>query len=504
MGSGVERTANSRVWTFERQARPTTVPQYQSMAKAGGVDHALGDITPIRVPSDTEYGVFDEVGIIRGAEDRPTVGLTFRYPDDRSAILKLAHQQCAIDVQLHFGRCKQPTLFDAGWTKILAFENAYFTNYSTGDLGALDSGEDATIDETVDLAAQLFYEIVPMRFAERAQNEVGQEIISINVCDSPACGNCGTPSDGCQKVFAVSNPATASPGVLPEVVFSADGGVVWGDTWITTLGVTDTVSDAECVGDNYVVVSSTDEALHYAPSADILNGAETWAKVATGFVAAKGPTSVSAASPSAVYFSGLGGYVYFSSDVTASVSTLDAGAATTENLAAIHAYDDENVVAVGANNAVVHTTDGETFAAVTGPDIVNTPDLLSLFMLSDTIWFVGTNDNALWYTENGGTSWAQKRFPGDSAGGGGVGKVTAIVFATNMVGFMAVQTSATRARILRTISGGNTWYVMPEGAGTLPLADIINSLAVCYKEANTVFAGGLADNGADGIIIKGS
>jgi hypothetical protein len=34
--------------------------------------------------------------------------------------------------------------------------------------------------------------------------------------------------------------------------------------------------------------------------------------------------------------------------------------------------------------------------------------------------------------------------------------------------------------------------------------DQINSLATCYHEANVVYAGGLAGDGADGIILKGA
>jgi hypothetical protein len=46
--------------------------------------------------------------------------------------------------------------------------------------------------------------------------------------------------------------------------------------------------------------------------------------------------------------------------------------------------------------------------------------------------------------------------------------------------------------------------VLPDGASSIPANDKINKLTTCYKEANVVFAGGLADNAGDGIIIKGS
>jgi hypothetical protein len=76
--------------------------------------------------------------------------------------------------------------------------------------------------------------------------------------------------------------------------------------------------------------------------------------------------------------------------------------------------------------------------------------------------------------------------------------------ATRDVLYMAHKTSATAGRILRSLDGGHSWYVLPEGAGSIPANDQINSLATCYREANVVYAGGLADDGADGIILKGA
>jgi hypothetical protein len=39
---------------------------------------------------------------------------------------------------------------------------------------------------------------------------------------------------------------------------------------------------------------------------------------------------------------------------------------------------------------------------------------------------------------------------------------------------------------------------------SLPASDYLTCLALCMKEVNKVFMGGLADNAADGIIIKGT
>jgi photosystem II stability/assembly factor-like uncharacterized protein len=119
-------------------------------------------------------------------------------------------------------------------------------------------------------------------------------------------------------------------------------------------------------------------------------------------------------------------------------------------------------------------------------------------MKSATEWWVGTAGGVLYYTLDSGVTWTVKGFPGS-----GAGVVRDINFATNQVGYLAHDTAAVAGRILRTIDGGYSWYVLPEGTGAIPANDKINSLATC-KEPNVVLGGGLADNAADGILIKGS
>ena len=60
-------------------------------------------------------------------------------------------------------------------------------------------------------------------------------------------------------------------------------------------------------------------------------------------------------------------------------------------------------------------------------------------------------------------------------------------------------------RILKTTDGGNSWYVAPEDpTKAIPTNDYVAKLAVCAYEPNVVFGGGLAGNGTDGFLVKGS
>jgi hypothetical protein len=77
--------------------------------------------------------------------------------------------------------------------------------------------------------------------------------------------------------------------------------------------------------------------------------------VATGFVATKTPNAIFSAGRAFTWIVANGGYIYFSSDVTAGVTVQTAGSVTVQNLDGIHGTDELNITAVGASNAVLNT-----------------------------------------------------------------------------------------------------------------------------------------------------
>lgn len=486
----------SRLWSMDGRARPDTSPAYQSLWSAGAFNWPQGDNTRIRIPSPDVYGQFVTKGKVSGEQGAPELTLMGRYNTNVSELLKLARRRCDFDVQLHFGICKDPRNFNLGWNKILVVEAVRVTNYSTTDLGAMDDASQAVVNEEVPVSGEDAYEILPISFASKAGNEVVREVIDVIVCDAQSCAECGVPSDGCNVVFAVVKSSDASPGIPSELVFTDDGGDTWSDTDITTLGMTEDPSALACVGPYVIVISAESVSLHYAPIVDILQGVESWAEVTTGFNAGGAPHAIFSPSSSHVWIVGAGGYIYFTNDPTSEVAVQDAGSATVQQLNAIHGIDLENVVAVGNSNAVVRTTNGgETWESITGPAVgVN---LNTVFMVDERVWFVGTASGRLFYTVDGGLNWSEKGFPGS-----GSGAVQNVVFTTPTVGYMAHSTG-TAGRVLRSVDGGYSWYVAPEGSTSIPANDRINKIAAC-DNVNTLFAGGLGDNAVDGILIKGA
>lgn len=492
------RTPLSRVFTIEDRAGPANAPVYQDLARALSPTQGFGDVTPVRIPDPDQYGQFKIVDTIRGEKGLPEITVQARYEFTVSSFLALARKGCPLDVQVHMGKCQNPTDFNSGWDKILVVAGAAITQWSTGDLGALDQGEDAVVNEDIPVSGLDMYEIKQLLMGEFASAEVIGEVVGVAICDSVQCGICGVPSNGCEKVFAITITQTGSPGLPGELVFSEDGGTTISETTVDTLGVTEDPSGLACVGLNLVIVSNDSDSLHYAPIADILDGTEIWIEVATGIVAAGSPNAIFSLSSLFTWIVGDGGYVYFTADPTAGVTVQDAGIATTEVLNDVHAIDDQNIVAVGANNAVIVTTNGgDSWASVTGPNVGVA--LNAIWMRTSLEWLVGDAGGQLWYTRDGGVSWTEKTFPGS-----GTGVIRDIVFSTPTVGYMAHSTAAPAGRILRTIDGGYSWYVLPEGTTTIPANDYVASLAACAEDPNLVFGGGLADDATDGFLVKGS
>jgi len=492
------KTGFSRVFLIAGRARGDHAPEYFSQLKMGGISQNFGDITRVEIPDPDEYGKFLEVDRIRGTEERAAFTLMGRYAAAvKSRLLELARNKCPVDIQLHMGECTDPSAFNI-FTKAIIAEDAILTSHSTEDLGALESGENAQVNETADIQSRDYYEVLPLTFTQRAADIITNHINNVVVIDTASCGgSCADESNGCQKFFAVSDAAGGSPGTPPDVVFSLDGGSNMYAHDVDSLSSTDDALAVAGVGDYIVVVSNSDGSLSYAEIQDFIDLVDpTFTAVTTGIVAGGEPNHIFSLGRKA-YVVGDGGYVYFTDDPTAGVDVLDAGVATADDLNFVHAYDEYNAVAVGDNGAVIHTTDKTSWdTALTFPVGVGI-DLTGVFMKSETEWWVTASNGTMYYTLNSGKTWTAKTLPGTTPS-----KMDAIAFSSDSVGYAAGVVSS-HGRIYRTFDGGYSWVVTPEGTSSIPTGDEFLSIAVCENDVNLVIGAGIADDATDGILVVG-
>jgi hypothetical protein len=493
-------SGKTRVFIIEGRARGDHSPSYQTCLRMAGVTWGQGDVTRVECPSDTQFDAFEESAKIKGSKDRPTTSLVGRFPlDVKSEILRLVRKGCSVDVQLNAGECTDPRIFTAFKKKVI-LEDVDFTNYTTDDLGALQSGDRAPVNETGEISAKDLYEVVPLSFAERAGNLVTNEVLDVVICDAVSCGECEDESDGCQKIFAITKAAGGSPSTPPDIVFSLDGGASWYAYDINSMTAVADPDELDCLGSYVVVVSATTCSLHYALKSEFTGlVAPFFTAVATGFVAGGCPAAIKSVGNYA-FIAGKNGYVYGTSDPTAGVSVLDAGVATADDLYAIDALDTEFAVAVGENSSIIKTEDGVTWSAVAGPVGLGIGvTLYTVALKSQTEWWIGTSNGRLYATYDGGVTWVLQAFPGS-----GTGIVYYVAIASDSVMYIAHQTALTKGRILRSYDGGHEWVVLPETSGLIPANDRINALAVCVLDPNMVVGVGLADLSSDGFIVVGS
>lgn len=490
------KTAFSRVFLIEGRATPEHAPQYQSCMRAASVEQNFGDVQRVECPSSDEYGQFEEIGSIQGAIERATSSLIGRYAADiASELLRLARQRCAVDVQVHFGKCTDPRKFNT-FTKALIWEDVALTSYGTEDLGALSSDENAPVGETSNISIGRFYEVLPLTLQQRASATVTNALVDAVVCDLRTCGECGMFSDGCYKAFVLQGGITGSPGTAPDVIYTGDKGAVWNSDEITTLDNIQTANGIACLSDYVVVVSNDSGSLHYKLKSSILAGTfGSWVEKATGFQVPGGEPNDIWSVGIGAFIVGDGGYIYYCTDPAEGVAVLDEGEATANNLYAVHALSSTAAIAVGANDTVVYTINGTSWAAANATGAGT--DLTGCWMRTATEWWVTTANGHLYYTLDSGTTWTEKTLPGVS-----ITKLEDVQFVTDSVGYVAGTANAIGA-LWRTYDAGYSWVRLPEGAGSLPgSATLFSALAGCIHDPNYIIAAG-GDITSDGVLLVG-
>lgn len=495
----IVKSGFTRVWIIPDGASPKNIPEFEGLLKAGDPSRGFGDVTAIEIPDPARFNEFIEIDSIRGATERATFSLQGRYPLQLSRLLKLANQGCRVDIQVHIGKCRDPRDYDNGWEKMVIFEDANITSYGIEGFGAIDSSERAPANETVEISAGTFYEVGRLSFSTIASSTIDQEMISVDVFGSPVCEEClDEVAPGCDTVMAVMDTDGL---VNPLVIYTDDAFATFSTVLINTLG-TETPTDSEFVGNYFAVISengtATGDELNWAGVNDILNGtAAPFQSTSAGFNVAGPPLAMSSTSPRDTFIVGRGGYIY-KMESMGNVVEVDSAEATSNDYLDVYALDAFTVVAVGASNTVVVTRDSGATWQLISPGPAPGDDLTTVWAMDENTWLIGTDAGELYCTSNSGDVWQQVTLPIVAT------NINDIVMATESVGVLAVTQAGPAGVLLRTTNAGQSWRVLPDGAGTLPANDQISKVAMCPTEPNLVYGAGLSDAPPVGILIKGS
>lgn len=471
--------------------------QYMSVEGVGLPES--GGIEPAWVPDPVNVGQYRLVA--RKITPPDLASATLRLAEKHGAIPRqLQRIGCAFNLYNLHGKCKDLSDFLAGWSDyVLVYSGALVTDKDLGTRSTWDSDE--MLEDSLALVLADIYPVGGLAFGEAATTEIDREVMDVTYGSEEQCGDCGPQDDGTKRIYAVTKSSGAgSPGLPAEVVYSLDGGATHTQINIDGIGATADPSAIAIVGSRLVVLVPSEDAYYWSDLNPETGVPGTFTKVTTGFVAAGSPNDMYVAGPREIYFAGDGGYVYKSTDITAGVSVISAGTATSSNLARIDGLD-ETIVAVGASGAVIKSINrGATFSlTTTSPSADN---CTAVEVLDTRRFWVGTDGGDLFYTLNGGETWVTQSFSGQ-----GTGAVRDVVFATDEVGYFAHNTATPAARLFSTWNGGADWTRTSPRILNLPTFDYVGRIAVpnvhAGVAANNVALAGLGGNGSDGILLYG-
>ena len=497
MAEEILKTSHSRVFLTMSQSSPAVQPEYQSCMILGGISQSFGDREAIYCQDPYRIGRFKTVGYTESPAEPVETSLDQRYPlDGRSPLVRAAKAQAKVDLHVHMGAFgANPSIFNT-WRKKIIFEGARISSLDIDEVGSHD--EDTNVNHTVDITADEWYEIVPLIFTQRNATSLSTPIVGTYLFYN---GRTELPPRERVIALAVNSALSGSPPTRPDLLYSLDHGTNWYETPIVSISstsVTAPLAGVVVIGEYVVVASSlaATHGLHYVRWDGLTTvSAPTWSQVTTGFDNTKLAQAMCSIG-SVGFIAATGGYVYKVTDAPSGARVMSAGSATVENLLCVAALDENVVIAGGESNAVIICTDGENFAAVTGPAVA--ADITAVAALGPNVFLAGTSTGRLFYTTNSGVSWTEKAFPG--SGGSGM-SVKAISFPTKMIGYMSTA-SATSANIFMTTDGGYSWEATPSG-GVLSYTNGFRSLATMRDDPNVVLAGGPSSSGTADSLLMG-
>ena len=487
---------NQRVWYVEGGVHPSRSPESFGLGKfSADPSHSIGEDTKITAPDPNNFGGDIQVGTVPGSDDRATLSVGSRYTSQEAILMRWKNRRCRVDIYALTGRCGNPQDFSDGGEKWVYFPDGQISSHSFENFGGFGKDENNPTNDSVDMTAEDYWEFLRMGQDQVAKAETVREVYTVDVYTGDICEDCPDP---CDRILASMAGASATPGTQPLLLYSDDAGETWTTQTITSMFSNEVVADGAIIGGDMVYISNTSNSMHYTKLEDVFVDDNTWLETTTGFVAAKAPNAITSADVRHNWICGDGGYIYFVKNHKIKAEVQDPGVATTQNLNAIHAYDENNVLTVGESNAVVYTDNGgTTWKTVTGPAVGVA--LGACWMWDADTWLIGEGaggNGKLWLTSNAGYTWSEVGLPATYT------RIYKIEFISEAEGYLAVN-DGSKGYILRTITAGNEWEVMPQGKKAVAIGNsYLTDVAACSKYANTAFASGLATDLTAGIILK--
>lgn len=462
-----------------------------------------GGVNAINVNDPRQRGLFRRTGVQYDAPDIPSATITFKQ-----RIGGVPWYQFLLNCPNTFfeseGPCNDPADPLNGWSTLNILSRGVSSDKSFKGRTPFDGSDETTAEIKFSFLGGV-YKIGGIGIGEVGSVAVTTEIVDGVYYAPVTCTDCGPANDGTRWIALLQQTTGGSSVAVGVVLYSVDGGATFNTSAITGLGLGSLVSAIDNVG-QYLVVLVNSENAYYVSQVNQLTGVPgAWVKVTAGFIAAKQPNDLFVLSPTQVFIVGNGGYIYFSSNILAGVTVLNAGSATTNNLNRITGGGGI-LLAVGATNTILKSTNnGLTWTATT----TVTGTLTAASVNSPLQFWVGGANAGVGlvnFTLDGGQTWTPLALPGAATIA-----VQDIVFPTAECGWIAATRTGPVAALFQTTFSGAIWAESNTSRlpGNLPVAGRFNRLDfpdVPDPEvaSNNLLLAGLGGGLVDGIGLIGA
>jgi len=369
--------------------------------------------------------------------------------------------------QLRWGACDIPA-DPAAYIKILDFYYAMPGNLGYSNLDVLGGVEGTPTGSQVSLANSIediieLFKITVDRVTDNITETTAFNDVYFDLTEKCA-DECGERQEKCEIGIAVSDPV---PGASS---FSALG---MGNVWYTTdFGVTWAITAANpfveagavpfrclIIGDRWIVFQGNASPTYAGRCAISDDSGATWSQVDMGGTVGDYVLGVYAHDAGNIWAVGNDGTVWYSDDCCDSWTQQHArNSLTINDLWSVATADGDTIYAVGENNTVLKSTDGGvTFSVETGPAGSNIILYAVAAMTNHNVLVGGAidaNEECLWYTADGGTTYVARTFLGSTLASGRVRDIDDV---NQQHIWMIHGTSSNINRMFRSIDGGASW-----------------------------------------------
>lgn len=469
---------------------PNTKPQFLGCHVISSVTRPRGNNTLNFCPDPVNPGRY-----VVSSKTKAPPGLTTLTIESKvyRVFDYLENLNCPIPIVAQVTSCAPKNEF-YNWDRAYIFLNADVVQEGLSNLvsGGADDNE---VMQSFDLEADDMLRLLPLQVTRDRSIAETQALNAIFACDQDICaGPCGAANEACSTVYAVGDGINGSALGTANVWVMSDG------NWTATAA--DPFDESENIGAGvcFAIDRTTRRLLVFrgstvvgqpAQAAYSDDGGATWTTSNIGsdngeFIVS--PKAVWAISQNAIWVGTDSGRIYFSSDAGATWAVQEDQGIQSAAWNWVQMIDDRTGFAGGAGDSIAVTIDGgnvwsQVNATGQGGDITAGGIIDSL-----SFW-VGTDDGEIFYTTDQGVTWAQRQLTGF-----GAGRIDAMQFVNNMVGYVSHRNVSNQSTILQTRNGGFTWetIITPTNSG-------VNSLLACGVK--TVWAVGEA-NGGKPVVYK--